>query len=101
MIANVRNQVHSDPDIDQAGLVNSISQYPKLSLGGVLGYGFGNFRVDGEIALRVNNLKDIEGVSGEDTTSILSYMANEYFDIPTGDPREFIISLPPFLDFPK
>jgi opacity protein-like surface antigen len=66
-----------------------------IGFGGVLGYDFGNFRVDGEIALRFNTIDRLGGQSldpqslgsGNNSTTIASsYMVNGYFDLPTGGP---------------
>lgn len=59
-----------------------------VGLGGVLGYDFGNFRVDGDIALRFNTLNSLGGAplkSDSDTTAF-SFMVNGYFDFPTDGP---------------
>jgi opacity protein-like surface antigen len=76
----------SDPDIEQGGFVLSTSFDPGVGLGGVLGYDFGNVRVDGELAFRTNSINDIMGVPTEGHSSALSYMVNGYFDFPTGGP---------------
>ncbi|MDH5763685.1 MAG: outer membrane beta-barrel protein [Nitrospinota bacterium] len=75
-----------DPDIYQGGSVINTSYDPGLSLGGVLGYDFGMLRVDGEIALRINSISDIQGIPVDGNASAFSYMINGYFDIPTGGP---------------
>ncbi len=66
-----------------------------IGFGGVLGYDFGNFRVDGEIAFRFNTIDRLGGQSlqpqgflsdNNSTTFAFSYMVNGYFDLPTGGP---------------
>ena len=66
-----------------------------IGFGGVLGYDFGYFRVDGEIALRFNTIDRLGGQSldpqslgsgNNSTTFASSYMVNGYFDLPTGGP---------------
>ena len=54
--------------------------------GGVLGYDFGNFRVDGELALRINKINSLNGAPIDGDTSAFSYMVNGYFDFPTNGP---------------
>lgn len=66
-----------------------------IGFGGVLGYDFGNFRVDGEIAFRFNTIDRLGGISldpqslgsgNNSTTFAFSYMVNGYFDLPTDGP---------------
>ena len=66
-----------------------------IGFGGVMGYDFGNFRVDGEIALRLNttdrlgNLslkRNSFGSNRKSNTFAFSYMINGYFDLPTEGP---------------
>jgi len=76
----------SDSEIN--GGTNTTDYDPLIGLGGVLGYDFGNFRVDGEIAFRINEINNVVGtplVSGS-YTSAFSYMVNGYFDFPTNGP---------------
>jgi opacity protein-like surface antigen len=69
-----------------------------IGFGGVLGYDFGYFRVDGELALRFNTIDRLGGISlnppsvwkgDPSTTKALSYMVNGYFDLPTDGPLSF------------
>ena len=70
-----------------------------IGFGGVLGYDFGYFRVDGELALRLNTIDRLGGISldppsfgssgNTSTTTALSYMVNGYFDLPTDGPLSF------------
>jgi opacity protein-like surface antigen len=64
-------------------------------IGGVLGYDFGNFRVDGELIFRLNTIDSLGGVSlnpggfseeKDSSTYVSSYMVNGYFDLPTEGP---------------
>jgi len=64
-------------------------------IGGVLGYDFGNFRVDGELIFRLNTIDSLGGVSLNPSglsdepaseTFVSSYMVNGYFDLPTEGP---------------
>jgi opacity protein-like surface antigen len=71
------------------GPTTVIAEYdPGFGLGGVLGYDFGHFRADAEIAYRYNSLDGIQGPAEtfEGHSSALSYMANAYFDIPVDWP---------------
>jgi opacity protein-like surface antigen len=56
-------------------------------VGGSLGYDFGEFRLDAEVAYKTNDASDIittpsGGFTADGSTSVLSYMINGYFDIP-------------------
>lgn len=66
-----------------------------FKVGGVLGYDFGMLRLDAEVAYRANGASDIispvSRFTADGSTSILSYMINGYFDIPTK------MSLTPYL----
>jgi len=83
---NLGLNILDDPDIEQAGFVLSTGYDPGLGLGVVVGYDFGNVRVDGEIAYRINDIDDILGVPADGDSSALSYMVNGYFDFPTNGP---------------
>lgn len=70
-----------------------IDHDPLIGFGGVLGYDFGIFRVDGEIAFRINEATRLGGTSlkpgsssSRSSTSAFSFMVNGYFDIPTNGP---------------
>ncbi len=76
----------SDPDFELAGLVLSTNYDPGASLGGFWGYEFGNFRVDGELAIRINKINSLNGAPIDGDTSAFSYMVNGYFDFPTNGP---------------
>ncbi|MDH5764127.1 MAG: outer membrane beta-barrel protein [Nitrospinota bacterium] len=76
----------SDPDIQQAGFIIPVGVDAGVGLGGVLGYDFGNVRIDGELAFRNNGISDFVGFPAEGNVSALSYMINGYFDVPTGSP---------------
>jgi len=69
-----------------AGLTNTTDYDPGFSLGGVFGYDFGNFRVDGEIALRGNMISRLGVTPIDGDTLAWSYMVNGYFDFPTNGP---------------
>ncbi|MDH5764125.1 MAG: outer membrane beta-barrel protein [Nitrospinota bacterium] len=65
-----------------------------VGFGGFLGYDFGIFRMDGEIALRLSTTDRLgtlslepEGLfsSNESTTTAFSYMINGYFDLQAPD----------------
>jgi opacity protein-like surface antigen len=71
----------NDSSLD-SGVSLDINYSPGLTFGGVLGYDFGNFRLDAEITYRDNDI-DLIGLPAEGSTSALSYMINGYFDIPT------------------
>ena len=75
-----------DPPIVTLGIELSTSYSAGIGLGLVVGYDFGNVRVDGEIAYRYNEIDDILGIPVDGHESALSYMVNGYFDFPTNGP---------------
>lgn len=78
--------VLSDSEINRG--TNTTDYDPLFGLGGALGYDFGNFRVDGEIAFRINEINSVGGtrLKGGSYTAAFSYMVNGYFDFPTNGP---------------
>ncbi|MCH6580405.1 MAG: outer membrane beta-barrel protein [Nitrospinae bacterium] len=76
----------SDSEIN--GFTNTTDYSPLIGLGGAFGYDFGNFRVDGEIAFRINEINSVGGTPlvGGSYTAAFSYMVNGYFDLPTDGP---------------
>ena len=76
----------SDSEIN--GFTNTTDYGPLIGLGGAFGYDFGNFRVDGEIAFRINEINSVGGTPlvGGSYTAAFSYMVNGYFDLPTDGP---------------
>jgi len=77
------------PDLDQEiigfGMVSDVSLDLGFRIGGVLGYNFGAFRAEGEIAYRTNDTDDgnIVGLGPgpvEGDISALSFMVNGYYD---------------------
>jgi len=76
----------SDSEINRG--TNTTDYSPLMGLGGALGYDFGNFRVDGEIAFRINVINRVGGTPlvGNSYTAAFSYMVNGYFDFPTNGP---------------
>ena len=76
----------SDSEIN--GFTNTTDYDPLIGLGGAFGYDFGNFRVDGEIAFRINEINSVGGTPlvGGSYTAAFSYMVNGYFDLPTDGP---------------
>lgn len=60
------------------------------ALGGAIGYGFGNFRIEGEIAYQTNDLDQVKalGVSVDATgdTSSLTGLLNGYYDFNNTSP---------------
>ena len=87
----------ADAEINGGAL--SADHDPLLGLGGVLGYDFGMFRLDGEIAFRFNTADRLDGLSlnpqslgsNNSTTFAFSYMLNGYFDLPTEGPLSLYI----------
>jgi len=81
------------PDLDQEIIsipVSEVSLDLGFGVGGALGYDFGAFRAEGEIAYRLNDTDDgnVIGfgpgpVDGD--ISALSFMANGYYDIPVAN----------------
>jgi opacity protein-like surface antigen len=79
--------------LDDSALINAnsidIEYDPGFQVGGVLGYDFGMWRLDAEVAYRTNAAGDLilpppfGGFPADGSTSALSYMINGYFDIPT------------------
>ena len=74
----------SDSEIN--GFTNTTDYSPLIGLGGAFGYDFGNFRVDGEIALRGNMISRLGVTPIDGDTLAWSYMVNGYFDFPTNGP---------------
>jgi opacity protein-like surface antigen len=83
----------ADPEVNGGDLATDSNTL--IGFGGALGYDFGNFRVDGELAGRFNTADSLGGISldpesfdgsNNSTTFAFSYMVNGYFDIPTGGP---------------
>jgi opacity protein-like surface antigen len=74
----------SDSANDQAGIVLESGYDPGFNAGIALGYDFGDFRAEGEVAYHSNDLDTITAgavsVPGEGTVSALSFMANGYYD---------------------
>ena len=56
------------------------------AVGGSIGYDFGDYRLEGEISYRANDVDDISGVpfTGDITTTAL--MANAFYDFDSGSP---------------
>ena len=83
----------ADPEIDGGTLASD--KNTGFGLGGTLGYDFGHFRVDGELAFRLNTISSLGGISLKtggfssdkySKTFASSYMVNGYFDFPTDGP---------------
>lgn len=81
----------SDPDFEQTGSILNANADTGIGLGGVLGYDFGDFRLDGEIVFRHNIISDIVGVTTQGNASALSYMINGYYDLPINGPLKAYI----------
>lgn len=78
-----------DSALDNANPID-IEYDPGFLVGGVLGYDFGMWRLDAEIAYRTNDASNLifpaplgQLPVGDGSTTALSYMVNGYFDIPT------------------
>lgn len=74
------------PDQDTTGTGISLSsEYePGYGILGQVGYAFGPVRLEGELGWRENGIDAITPNGGSGDASILSYMANAYYDIGTG-----------------
>jgi len=74
----------SDANNEQAGTVLESGYDPGFNAGIALGYDFGDFRAEGELAYHRNDLNTITAgavsVPGEGAVSALSIMANGYYD---------------------
>lgn len=84
---NLGLSILSDSDTNLPGFFNAeVTFDPGFMLGGALGYDFGTFRVEGEIAYRLNDTDEgtIVGIPGSGPVtgdvSALSVMANGYYD---------------------
>jgi outer membrane protein OmpA-like peptidoglycan-associated protein len=60
------------------------SHDPGFVLMGDVGYGFGPFRLEGELGWRTNGVDKLGGVNGSGSLELFSAMANAYYDIRTG-----------------
>lgn len=87
---NIGLSLLTDSDTSIPGAFNSeVSADPGFSIGGALGYDFGTFRFEGEIAYRNNDVDDAN-VVGFGTVTLtgdvqsVSFMANGYYDFHSG-----------------
>jgi len=53
---------------------------------GQVGYGFGAFRLEGELGWRSNGVDNVGGLGGSGDLTAATLMANAYYDIQTGSP---------------
>lgn len=53
---------------------------------GQVGYGFGAFRLEGELGWRTNGVDSVGGAGGSGDLDAATLMANVYYDIQTGSP---------------
>lgn len=74
----------SNADNEQAGVVLGAGYDPGFNAGIALGYDFGDFRAEGEVAYHSNDVDTITAgavsVPGDGTVSALSVMVNGYYD---------------------
>ncbi|NOR25027.1 MAG: outer membrane beta-barrel protein [Desulforhopalus sp.] len=90
---NLGLAIANDSDVTDStapGITLEFESDMGYALGGAIGYGFGNFRIEGEIAYQTNDLDQIKalGVSVDATgdTSSLTGLLNGYYDFNNTSP---------------
>jgi len=74
------------PDADITGSGNKFDNDPAFVINGAIGVELNpTIRIEGEIGLHTNTA-DVVGFSQDFTFSVVSFMGNGYFDIPTNSP---------------